>query len=120
MQPSLNGGSVIILDGTGYIPGLDGRLNPILDTQGRMYLYAENIAIEGGKAQPVDFTTNRALRVEDSHGHTFQLEIISILGSSSLIEYRRLSGPSPLNHLSTEQSPRKQYAGHRIDAEIIN
>jgi hypothetical protein len=122
MQPSLNGGSVIIPDGTGYVPGLDGRLNPILDTQGRMYLYAENIAIEGGKAQPVNFTTNRPLRVDDSHGHRFQLEIISIFGSSSLIEYRRLSGPSVLNQnyevsQAAEQLPKKQSAGPPLSVE---
>ncbi len=39
MDASPNGGSIIIPDGTGYIPGLDGRLNPILDALGRTYLY---------------------------------------------------------------------------------
>lgn len=89
MWPSINGGSVVIPDGTGYIPGLDGRLNPILDDLGRTYLYAQNIAIEGGKAQPVPFTVGRPLDVKDSHGHAFRLEIVGIVGSSSLIEYSR-------------------------------
>lgn len=89
MSASPDGGSLVIPDGTGYIPGLDGRLNPILDDQGRTYLYAQNIAIEGGKAQPVSFTVGRPLGVKDSHGHAFRLEIIDIVGSSSLIEYSR-------------------------------
>lgn len=84
-----DGGSVIFPDGTGYVPGLDGRLNPILDAQGRTYLYAENIAIEGGEAQPVPFTTNRPFNVRDRHGNSFELDIINIVGSSSLIDYGR-------------------------------
>ena len=35
------GGSIIIENGTGHIPGLEGRLNPILDTAQRSYIYAE-------------------------------------------------------------------------------
>jgi hypothetical protein len=46
------GGSIIIENGTGYIQGLDGRLNPILDAQQRSYIYADNIAIEGDSIQP--------------------------------------------------------------------
>ena len=36
-------------EGTGGLPGLAGRLNPILDHLDRMYLYAANIAIDEGK-----------------------------------------------------------------------
>jgi hypothetical protein len=95
MLSSPGGGSLIIPDGTGYIPGLDGRLNPILDDQGRTYLYAQNIAIEGGKAQPVPFAVGRPFDVKDSHGHEFRLTIIDIVGSSSLVEYSSLADPSP-------------------------
>lgn len=80
---------MILPDGTGYVPGLDGRLNPILDDQGRTYLYAENVAIEGGEAQPVSFTPNRPFRVRDRHGNSFDLDIVSIMGTASLIEYTR-------------------------------
>jgi hypothetical protein len=90
MKAATKGGSLIIPDGTGYIPGLEGRLNPILDALGRTYVYAENIAIEGGKPQPVPFTINRPFQVRDSHGHVFHLEVVSIIGSSSLLEYERM------------------------------
>ena len=43
------GGSVIFPEDTGCIPGLAGRLNPIRDTHDRTYLYASNIAIDGGR-----------------------------------------------------------------------
>jgi len=85
-----SGGSVIFTSGTGYVPGLSGRLNPILDTLGRYYLYADNIAIDGGKAQPVTFALGRPLRLEDVLGHRCEITIVSIIGDLSLIEYRRL------------------------------
>ena len=69
---------------------MSGRLNPILDTLGRTYLYAENIAIAGGKTQPVDFVINRPLTLEDSQGHKFEIEVVAIIGTSSLLEYQRL------------------------------
>jgi hypothetical protein len=90
LNKSLHGGSVIFADGTGYIPGLTGRLNPILDTEARTYLYAENIAIDGGKTQPVPFVLNRPLTLEDVDGHKVEITIISIIHSSSLIDYRKL------------------------------
>jgi hypothetical protein len=103
MSSSPGVGSLIIPDGTGYIPGLDGRLNPILDEQGRTYLYAQNIAIEGGKAQPAPFTVGRPFNVKDSHGHEFQLTIIDIVGSSSLVEYSSLADKRPVS--KSEESP---------------
>lgn len=54
--------------GTGYIPGLKGRLNPILDSSNRTYLYADNIAIDGGKGQPVGFNVNVPFELEDADG----------------------------------------------------
>lgn len=42
-----------IIQNTGYIPGLNRRLNPIYDSSHRMYLYADNIAIDGGVKQPL-------------------------------------------------------------------
>jgi hypothetical protein len=89
-----DGGSVIIIDGVGEVPGLKGTLNPILDTVGRTYIYAHNIAIEGGKQQPVNFARNQLLSVEDNQGDEFRLKILEIIGSSSLIEYKRVKGPT--------------------------
>jgi hypothetical protein len=90
LKKSPGGGSVIFADGTGYITGLSGRLNPILDTSGRTYLYAENIAIDGGKAQPVTFVLNVPMTLEDLDSHLVEIKIVSIISSSSLIDYRRL------------------------------
>ncbi len=85
-----NKGSIIIANGTGYVPGLEGRLNPILGDQTRKYIYASDILIEGGKAQPYRFTEQVPFSVVDKRGSQFTLEVISILGSSSLIEFRKM------------------------------
>jgi len=81
------GGSIIIENGTGYIQGLDGRLNPILDAQHRSYIYADNIAIEGDSIQPFHFTLGRPFRVVDVKGRAFSLTVIAMRGRSFLINY---------------------------------
>ena len=58
MQPAPNGGSLIIANRTGHLPGIQGRLNPILDNLDRSYLYADNVAINDGLQQPVRFNLN--------------------------------------------------------------
>ncbi len=85
-----SGGSVIFPNGTGHIPGLHGRLNPILDTSDRTYLYADNIAIEEGKQQPVTFRPNVPIKLADAYGTELSLTIHSIIGRSSLLEYNSL------------------------------
>ena len=83
------GGSVVLSEGTGHIPGLSGRLNPILDTSGRTYLYASNIAINGGRQQPVPFVPGEEeLRLTDANGHELLVRVAAITGRTSLLEYR--------------------------------
>jgi hypothetical protein len=81
----------IIIESTGYIPGLHGRLNPKLDSNDRMYLYAENISIENGRSQPTSFTLNQPFQVEDVQGDRFELRVIAIIAASTLIEFTRLN-----------------------------
>ncbi|MCY4241948.1 MAG: hypothetical protein OXD36_09420, partial [Rhodobacter sp.] len=73
---------------TGQVPGLRGRLSPIRDTSDRTYLYADNIAIEEGRQQPVPFRTGKPIRLTDAHGAECSVTIVDIVGQSSLIEYR--------------------------------
>lgn len=67
ISPTENTGS-IICHSTCHIPGLEGRLNVILDTSNRTYLYAENIAINGGGQQPAPFKINEPFKLEDCNG----------------------------------------------------
>ncbi len=82
-----NGGSVIFQNGVGNIPGISGRLNPIRDTSDRTYLYADNIAINGGVQQPVTFELGEDLHLMDAEGHECRIRIIDLTGRSALIGY---------------------------------
>ncbi len=83
------GGSVIFAESTGHIPGLSGRLNPILDTSNRTYLYASNVAINEGQQQPVSFVPGKEeLHLMDARGNEVLLRVAAITGRSSLLEYR--------------------------------
>ena len=89
-------GAIICPNGTGHIPGLNGRLNPIRDTLDRTYLYTDNIAIDEGKQQPVYFQLGESLRLTDAHGTEVMATIFDITGKASLIEYTRID--QKLNH----------------------
>ena len=78
----------MILHSTGYIPGLNGRLSPILDTLNRKYLYADNIAVDGGQQQPVSFEVDKPFELEDAQGSKFEVSVKLISGRTSLLEYR--------------------------------
>lgn len=94
LTPLQSGGAAIFAEGTGHLPGLSGRLEPILDTSNRTYLYADNIAIDEGRQQPVTFRLGKPLRLTDAHGAELMVTIVDILGRSSLLEYRPLQQSS--------------------------
>ena len=90
MQALSDGGSVIFPEATGSLPGLTGRLNPILDAHERTYLYASNIAINEGQPQPVHFIPGEELRLTDAYGKELMARIVAITGRSALVEYRQI------------------------------
>ena len=92
LEPLPDGGSLIFAEAAGYLPGLTGRLNPFLDDLGRTYLHASNIAIDGGKPQPVQFVPGEELRLTDADGRELLVRIAAIEGRSALVEYRAAPG----------------------------
>lgn len=86
LSASENTGSTIC-HSTGHIHGLSGRLNPILDTGFRTYLYADNIAIRGGEQQPAEFQVGVPFTLEDSNGVVMQVTVLHIQGRTSLLQY---------------------------------
>ena len=82
------GGAVIFPEGAGHLPGLRGRLNPLLDTMNRPRLHASNIAIDQGRPQPVDFVLGEDLRLTDADGNELSVRIVAIEGRSALVEHR--------------------------------
>ncbi len=93
MRPVAQGGSLIIANRTGHLPGIHGRLNPILDAFDRTYLYADNVAINDGETQPVRFALGEPIRLTDALGARATLRFREILGASSVFDYR-LEPPS--------------------------
>jgi hypothetical protein len=83
-----NVGSVI-MHSTGHIPGLKGRLNPILDTSHRTYLYADNIAINGGEGQPATFIINEPIELEDADGAVVYVTVRHIAADVALLQFTR-------------------------------
>lgn len=79
----------LVCHSTGYIPGLEGRLNPIFEAEQSAYLYADNIAINGGKKQPVHLKANEAFELEDSNGVIMEVRLIYIQGRTSLLQFIR-------------------------------
>ena len=82
------GGAAIFPEAVGHLPGLRGRLNPILDALDRTYLYADNISINDGTQQPVHFALGEDLRLTDAYGYELLVRIVDIAGRVALAEYR--------------------------------
>ena len=78
---------MVIPDQTGHLPGLAGRLNPILDNLDRMHLYANNVAIDDGRQQPVHFKLGESMRLTDVHGAEWLVRFVEMTGNSSVLEY---------------------------------
>ena len=87
LAPLPAGGAVIFPKATGHLPGLRGRLNPIRDTSDRTYLYADNIAVEQGRQQPVSFRLGKPLRLTDAFGVELSVTVVDIFGRAALVEY---------------------------------
>ncbi len=81
------GGSVIFYDAVGSVPGLAGWINPIRDPLDRSYLYTFDVAVNGGKPQPVEFSLGEDLRLTDANGAERSVRIVEIRGRSALVEY---------------------------------
>ena len=84
------GGAAIFPEATGHLPGLNSRLHPVLDSHGRTYLYASNVAINQGQTQPVHFGFGESLRLADAEANELDVRVIYVEGRSALVEYRQV------------------------------
>lgn len=76
--------SLLFTKSTGYIPGVEGRLNPHKDG----YVYAENIAINGRLATPaIHFDLEEPLHLIDVFGVETTVRFLEVEGQFSLLEY---------------------------------
>lgn len=82
--------SVLFLEGAGNIPGLQGRLNPILDPLGRTYIYGNNISFNSLPDQPFSFRVDESFTGTDAMRNRFSIVVKAIIGRTSLLDYKRL------------------------------
>jgi hypothetical protein len=87
--PRMDNIGSITIRRTGYIPNLKGRLNPILDTAKRTYLYAQNIAINGGEGQPADLKINEPFELEDVDGTIVYATVKHFAADISILQYTK-------------------------------
>ncbi len=87
MEHLPDGGGVIFPEGSGTLPGLAGRLNPVRDTHDRTYLYTSDVAVNQGLPQPVSFFLKEDLRLTDSDGNELLARVVDISGRSALVQY---------------------------------
>ena len=85
LEPSKDGRRALLFTkSAGYIPGVEGRLNPHKDG----YVYTHNIAINGRLATPaVHFKMEEPLHLIDVHGIETTIRFLTVEGQFSLIEY---------------------------------
>lgn len=89
LKASLTKHSVII-HSAGPLPGIAGRINPILDSLDRMYLYSTQIGLKEGQKdakQPMSFALNQPIEAISSTGSPFKIWIVDIGQRISLVEY---------------------------------
>ncbi len=89
LQELPDGGSRIFPLCTGCLPQFEGRLNPILDSGKRTYLYADNIAINDADTQPVSFKFGEDLHLVDSNGKALMVRIVDMINRAALLQFRK-------------------------------
>lgn len=99
-----HGGAVIFLERTGHIPGLKGRLNLALDSNGRTCLHASNISINHRQNQPVLFDYGEGLNLTDADGFKVRVWVIHMADQSVLLEYQIVESRQELRQESRQES----------------
>ncbi|GAA4275195.1 TIR domain-containing protein [Aquimarina gracilis] len=86
IEKTIGFGSVVI-NKSGQVPGIVGKIEPIRKTDKGFALYADNIAIDGGANQPCDFELNKSLSLEDNGGNIIHLTFRFFQGRIALADY---------------------------------
>jgi|Laugresp1bdmlbsn_1035097.scaffolds.fasta_scaffold23248_2 hypothetical protein len=75
---------------SGVLPGVDGSVNPYLDSSGRTGIYTTKIGLEsrGRPAlQPLYFVINKPIEAVSSTGRPFKIWVVDITQEVSILEY---------------------------------
>jgi len=76
-----------IFNSTGYLPRIEGRLNPILD-EDRRYFYADNIAVNGEtQATAHHFEYMENIHIEDCNGNITNIRFLRMVQKFAILDY---------------------------------
>jgi serine/threonine protein kinase len=84
--------SMVCISGWTSMHDLAGQVEFINDPHGRMYLYTQNIAVDGGKAQPVQITVGIPVLLDDVGGNRRSVVVRFVQGPCFLIETQSAIG----------------------------
>ncbi len=91
LQADASGGSMVCTTGWTGVKGLQGKISLIHDPQRRMYMYGENVAINGGAHQPVTIELGKQTQLQGTDG------------ASVAVSPRAVRGPCFLLNLSVDR-----------------
>ena len=86
LQSQRNTGSLICTSNRAQVKGLLGSISLIHDQQDRTYMYAENIAIDGGEQQPVNVELGRPTRLQSIDGAAVAIIPRAVRGHCFLLD----------------------------------
>lgn len=89
LQPDVSGGSMVCTNGWTQVKGLAGEISLIHDTHRRMYIYGENVAIDGGSHQPVTIEIGRQTRLQGIDGTSIAISPRAVRGPCFLLDLMR-------------------------------
>ncbi|WP_109301742.1 toll/interleukin-1 receptor domain-containing protein [Aquimarina sp. AU474] len=81
------GSGSAIINKTTQLAGLEGKIEPVVKSNKKFALNADNIAINGGVDQPYDFELNKSLSLEDNGGNIIHLTFRFFQGRIALVDY---------------------------------
>ena len=79
-----------VIHRSGFLPGIDGSINPILDNSSRTYIYTRKIGLEHKSRpalQPLYFSLNKPIDAVSPTGRNFKIWVIDITQQVSVVEY---------------------------------
>lgn len=78
--------SMIALRGWTTVKGLLGHVDFIHDRHGRKYIYTQNIAIDGGRQQPVGIELGKRVLLQESSGASVSIIVKAVQGPCFLVD----------------------------------
>jgi len=81
-----NTGSLVAFRGWQSLKAVSGSVSFIHDSQGRLYLYTQNMSVDGGHREPISIEPGMPIRLVTADGARATLVIKAVHGASFLVD----------------------------------